>query len=217
MEHTTLFISPSPDFTQRRLDSYFLSEKKKPLLYHLRYIPPYEPFGEIKKLQLLMHRKAKENLQCALTVDLTEWLDHTSEEYFTVTLRFLADFSDEYQPQFLLTNASEKHIQRVLIHLQYFYTVHRVYDRCFENIGETQKYLACNCNIAMATAKELAQYIVQTKFPSSYMLLDRFIDELHAISNGTQITKRTLQQMKNIAPPATAMFLNAMESQDKAG
>ena len=218
MEYTTFFIcTQATDFTQRRLNSYFRNDIKNPILYRLRYIPPYDSFSEIKKLQLLMHRKAGENSQNTLTVDLTEWLDHTNEEYFTVTLRFLADFADEYQPHFLLINSSEKHIQRVLMHLQCFFTVHSVYDHCFEDIVETQKYIVGNCNIAVSTAKELAQNIVQTKFPSNYMLLDRFIDELHTISNGVQITKRTLQQLKNIATPTTAMLLNAMENQDRAG
>lgn len=81
MEYTTLFITQTADFTQRRLNSYFMHDPRN-----------------------------------ALTVDLTEWIDHTNEEYFTVTLRFLSDFADAYQPQFLLSGASDKQIQRVLVH-----------------------------------------------------------------------------------------------------
>lgn len=217
MEYTTFFISKVHDFNIRRLNSFSIDCDKEPVLYRFRYVPPYETFHEIKKIQLLMHRKAAERSANTLTVDLTEWLDHTNEEYFTAAMQFLADFADAYQPQFLLISSSEKQMQRIQMHLQCYFSVNTVFDRCFDEIAETHRYISAHCPIAASTGKELAHYIVKSDFPRSYLILDRMIDEIRMLSNGSQITKRTLQQVKQIASPATAMLLNAMDGLDKAG
>ena len=214
MKYTNFLISSAADFPQCRSGSLFPNES--PTFYRLRYVPPYDSFNEIKKIQLLAHRKARENAQSTLVIDVTEWGDHTDEEYFVTTLRFLFDYADTYQPQFLITSTSEKQIQRMLGQLNCYFTVQCVRDLCFEDISQTRKYLTEHCRIAEETAMNMARQIIRTDFPHSYMHLNNLVDELNSASKGGKITKHTLEQLSTMASPITATLLTTMTALERA-
>lgn len=191
---TNLIVTPASDISCQRLEQ-FLPGLGTPVVFRLRYTPPYETFHGIRRIQLLMQRGAAHEVQPALVVDVNEWLDHTSEEYFDVTLRFLSDHPG-YHPFFLMERTSDRRQQTMKEALNLYFRAGIAEDRCFDSPVEMRKYLSDSFDISPAAAAEVAKLLANSNFPCRYGMLERLIDELKSKTNGGQITGQLLRKLK---------------------
>ena len=191
---TNLIVTPASDISCQRLEQ-LLPGLGTPVVFRLRYTPPYETFHGIRRIQLLMQRTAAHEVQPALVIDVSEWTDHTSEEYFDVTLRFLSDHPG-YHSHFLMERTSDKRMQTMKEALNLYFRAGIAEDRCFDSPVEMRKYLSDSFDISPAAAAEVAKLLANSNFPCRYGMLERLIDELKSKTNGGQITGQLLRKLK---------------------
>ncbi|MBQ7929578.1 MAG: hypothetical protein IJ334_00960 [Clostridia bacterium] len=197
---TTLIVTPASDISCQRLEQ-LLSGLGTPVVFRLRYTPPYETFHGIRRIQLLLQRTAAHEVQPALVVDVSEWTDHTSEEYFDVTLRFLSDHPG-YHTFFLMERTSDRRQQNMKEAIDLYFRAGITEDRCFDSPVEMRKYLTDTFDVSPAAAAEIARLLANSDFPYRYGLLERFIDDLKSRTSG-QITGQLLRKLKvtgNMSP-----------------
>lgn len=67
--------------------------KESCVYFKLPYIPPCEPFKELRKLILRIRENTglRANFQGVIAIEVSEWIGHEREEYFTVLLKYLYD------------------------------------------------------------------------------------------------------------------------------
>lgn len=202
---TNLIVTPASDIPCQRLEQ-LLPGFGIPVVFRFRYTPPYETFHGIRRIQLLMQRTAAHEVQPALAVDVSEWADHTSEEYFDVTLRFLSDHPG-YHPLFLMERTSDKRTQTMKESLDLYFCMKVAEDRCFDSPVEMRKYLSDSFDVSPAAAAEIAKLLTGSDFPYRYAMLERLIDELKSKTNGGQITGQLLRKLKvnGNTPPQSLM------------
>ena len=191
---TNLIVTPASDISCQRLEQ-LLPGLGTPVVFRLRYTPPYETFHGIRRIQLLMQRTAAHEVQPALVVDVSEWTDHTSEEYYDVTLRFLSDHPG-YHALFLMERTSDRRMQTMKEALNLYFRAGIAEDRCFDSPVEMRKYLSDSFDISPAAAAEIAKLLANADFPCRYGMLERLIDELKSKTNGGQITGQLLRKLK---------------------
>lgn len=192
---TTLIVSPAPDIPCQRLVRLLPGFTGSPVMFPLRYTPPYENFNSIRRIQLLMQRTAAQEVQPALIVDVSEWLDHTSEEYFDITLRFLADHPGCH-PMFLTEKTSEKRMKAMSDAIDLYFRCEITEDRCFDLSSEMRRYLSDSFDISPADAAETAKFLINSDFPCRYGLIERFLSELKSRAGDGQITGQLLRKLK---------------------
>lgn len=83
--------------------------------YKLPYIPPCENFHELRRLILRVqeHTGLRAKYHGIVAVDVSEWLGHEKEEYFTCLLKYLFDHSDHWHPALVLKNCSDTKMCRL--------------------------------------------------------------------------------------------------------
>lgn len=80
------------------------------VFFKLPYVPPYEQFKLLRQLILRVRQNTglRSEYRGIVALDVTEWLGHESEEYFTVLLKFLYDHSHSWNSVMLLSNPTEQ-------------------------------------------------------------------------------------------------------------
>jgi hypothetical protein len=80
------------------------------------YIPPCESFGELRKLILRIRENTglRAHFRGVVAIEVTQWLGHENEEYFTVLLKYLYDHRDLWQGALVLTSCTEAQARRFL-------------------------------------------------------------------------------------------------------
>lgn len=90
---------------------------KSPCVYcKMPYIPPCESFGELRKLILRIRENTglRAHFRGLVAIEVTQWLGHENEEYFTVLLKYLYDHRDLWQGALVLTSCTEAQARRFL-------------------------------------------------------------------------------------------------------
>ena len=68
------------------------------VFYKLLYVLPYNTFNGIKNFQIATKYHPFEgtsDISMIVSVDLSEWIGHESEDYIKIFFKFLADFEPE--------------------------------------------------------------------------------------------------------------------------
>lgn len=74
----------------------------EPVNVTLRYAQPYDPdFSCVKEFRKKMRRYSPYNDPIDFAVDITAWMGHHNEEYFTVLAEFLCDMNRAYGHRFI--------------------------------------------------------------------------------------------------------------------
>ena len=84
----------------------FMKTNTDKLVYQFEYVLPYERFDGIRALQLAIHRHPEKGP--GIIIDLSQWVEHEKEEYFTVFMQFLHDFRTGYDYTFVVPDVDER-------------------------------------------------------------------------------------------------------------
>lgn len=90
---------------------------KEPCVYFkLPYIPPCEPFKELRRLILRIRESTglRANFQGVIAIEVSEWIGHEREEYFTVLLKYLYDHRSFWRITTVLNGCTHNQINRFL-------------------------------------------------------------------------------------------------------
>ena len=150
----------------------------------LCYCPPYEKFGELKKLQLRLRSSSYlkgRRVCCAL--DISEWVGHESEEFFIVTLKFLHDHCSRVHYIFTVGAHTENEAKAVYFRLRCYMRGYIATDLTFLSTGTLCGYIESK-NIDRKAARILAQMIMTDEMSGlrSYPVVDMMCVELRELS-----------------------------------
>ena len=103
----------------------YLSENGAGLIFCPRYVPPYEQFTEIKRLQLVLQKKALEARE-GVFICLGEWTAHKNEEYFEIFLKYLHDHRGDFVFSFIAEAENERVGKDLVVLLRRYLHLHTV-------------------------------------------------------------------------------------------
>lgn len=172
---------------------------KSPCIYFkMPYIPPYETFQELRQLILRIRESTglRAHFQGVVAIEVTEWLGHEREEYFTVLLKYLYDHRDLWQAAFVLYSGTMAQTQRFLSACAGYITPRLFNAELFSHPDRLREMISRECRrqrkiITQEAAEVLAEAIADTQFryTRSLTLIERSVEELGDGSrNGEIIT-----------------------------
>lgn len=90
--------------------------KESCVYFKLPYIPPCEPFKELRKLILRIRENTglRANFHGVIAIEVSEWIGHEREEYFTVLLKYLYDHRTFWRIATVLNGCTPNQINRYL-------------------------------------------------------------------------------------------------------
>ncbi len=90
--------------------------KESCVYFKLPYIPPCEPFKELRRLILRIREKTglRANFRGVVAIEVSEWIGHEREEYFTVLLKYLYDHRTFWRIATVLNRCTSNQINRFL-------------------------------------------------------------------------------------------------------
>lgn len=90
--------------------------KESCVYFKLPYIPPCEPFKELRRLILRIHENTglRANFHGVIAIEVSEWIGHECEEYFTVLLKYLYDHRNFWRIATILNGCTANQINRYL-------------------------------------------------------------------------------------------------------
>lgn len=90
--------------------------KESCVYFKLPYIPPCEPFKELRRLILRIHENTglRANFRGVVAIEVSEWIGHEREEYFTVLLKYLYDHRSFWRIATVLNGCTPNQINRFL-------------------------------------------------------------------------------------------------------
>ncbi len=90
--------------------------KESCVYFKLPYIPPCEPFKELRKLILRIRENTglRANFQGVIAIEVSEWIGHEREEYFTVLLKYLYDHRTFWRIATILNGCTPNQVNRFI-------------------------------------------------------------------------------------------------------
>jgi len=185
------------------------SKSGEPVLIKFSYVKPYENFNELKKIQLHMHRALQNDPSNFLVLDLSEWVYHSDEDFFKITMRFLYDFRSLYRPCFIASMERESQLTDLRDVLAHYFNIEVIEDHCLDREEDMINYLHyCLDNLSDTACKNLTTRILKLpKSSRNYLILDRVVDDINETAEGRKITGRMVEKIfdSNIALKSVEM------------
>lgn len=127
---------------QQRHPEHFTG--KKLCVYHkLSYVPAYENFQELRRLILQIHESTGMNayFKGIIAVDISEWVGHEQEEYFTVFLKYIYDHQSFLRFLLIVNHCSKPQLRFFLQSCMRYVTPQLVDAPVFGNDGHLGEIL----------------------------------------------------------------------------
>lgn len=181
---------------------------KSPCVYFkLPYIPQCEPFKELRKLILRVKECTglRAYFKGVVAIEVTEWIGHEQEEYFTVILKYLYDHRDNWVNALILNNPTEAQLHRFTTACARYISP-RLYDVCLfadqTDLVERIRDIVSSHEgiIDHHAAEELATILMgdNLKHCRSLSLIERVVEDTTLVSEDKTITSASIAEvMKN--------------------
>lgn len=191
---------------------------KAPCVYcKLPYVPPCDPFKELRRLILRIRENTglRANYRGVVAIDVSEWIGHEREEYFTVLLKYLYDHRNLWKIAAVLNQCNSNQIHRFLTGCSRYITPRLFPVRVFEDRDTLcrvirDRFLRQNKPIGKEAADLLADALSRQTFADvrSMPLIDRAVEETLAVNGaGRVVTVSMIQEC--LADPCSALNLMA--------
>lgn len=155
--------------------------------FKMPYIPPCDTFNELRKLILRIRENTglRAEFRGVVAIEVTQWVGHEQEEYFTVLLKYLYDHRDIWSASMILNDCKQTLVQRFLCACARYITPKLLEVKVFADTevlcttvqNEFKRRDAC---ISHAAAQMLAKAMVHPalKEARSMTLIERTVDEI---------------------------------------
>ncbi len=163
------------------------------VFYRSRYTPPYETFKELKNLMLHVKDNGSLFEDNVVAIDLSEWVGHESEEYFTIFLKYLHDQRDRWQYIFTVGDCPHAKLQDFYLKLRLYLRGSIRKDETFMDAVHLKAYIQ-QMEVENDAAEKLSDILMQdfAKPVRGYEMLECIIEELNEREQGERITVNTL-------------------------
>lgn len=160
------------------------------VFYSFPYVPPCEPFQELRRLILRIRENTglQAHFRGVLAIEVSQWLGHTEEEYFTALLAFLYDHPNFDRIALCPGECSPGQLQSLLADCSLFMTPHHIHAGVFEDRqvlqGMLRRELARKERAATREALALLGAALEKKelkSARSLTLLQRVAEDLAAL------------------------------------
>lgn len=177
--------------------------KQACVYYKMPYIAPCDSFHELRRLILRIRESTglRANFQGVVAVEVTEWVGHENEEYFSVFLKYLYDHRAVWKPAVILNNRTERQVQRFLSACSRYITP-KLYDILLFADKETLCDMLSNAfkeqggNVSLEAAEHLATTMLAEELKSarSLSLIERTVEELLSCAKaGREVNLETVR------------------------
>ena len=160
------------------------------------YVPKYDEFNEIRKIQSAQHRADPFRSETViLYLNLTEWLGHTADRYFKVLMMFLADKRKEMRYVFLCDQAEEKMLKDMYLTMRCYMHGSWLIDRQLETIQGLAGELAEE-GLSTDAAKETAAILMGRSFEEfrTYEFLHQLANDMKYVCHTDKVEKKHLKR-----------------------
>lgn len=180
------------------------------------YVPPYETFRELRRLILRIRDNTglRAYFRGVVAMEVTEWLGHEQEEYFTVLLKYLYDHRSLWQAALVLNPGTEDQTRRFLCACAGFITPHLCDISLFSRPDRLRDMLSRECarqgkRVTREAADMLAAALAEPEFRHrrSLTLIQRSAEELIARSGGSSVIRRDAAEACLTAPDSLLTLL----------
>ena len=90
--------------------------KEACVYFKMPYIPPCDSFKELRRLILRIHESTglRANFKGVVAIEVSEWIGHERDEYFSVLLKYLYDHRSFWRIAVVLNNCTPNQINRFI-------------------------------------------------------------------------------------------------------
>lgn len=189
----TLLIASGTDYPKSVLTE--LTRNTAHLCYRLSYTPPYEQFNGLRKLLLQIRRESKTEIPEVLVLDLTEWIEHETDEYLDAAVKYLYDHRDIYDYIFVVRNCSRRKCLPLFLKLRTFMAGTITEDLTFSDKSYLAEYLTESHTIDSDALDILTSIFMQDPDEQykSYTVADNILEELSLASENDTITLQSIR------------------------
>ena len=167
--------------------------------FKMPYIQPCDNFKELRRLILRIRDQTglRANYKGIVAIEVTEWIEHEREEYFTIFLKYLYDHRDQWQAALVLNDCKPAQMHRFLTACVRYMMPKLIHIRLFEDATSLFDVLQatfqkCGKRISHDATSMLAEAMVKPELKDVRSLesIERTIAEVITYSGDpTQITK----------------------------
>lgn len=171
---------------------------KSPCVYYkMPYIPPYETFQELRRLILRIRENTglRAHFRGVVAIEVTEWLGHEEEDYFTVLLKYLYDHRDLWQAALVLNPGTTTQTQQFIVSCARYITPKLIDASLFSCPDRLQEVICREYGrqgriISRDAAQRLAEVLGESEFKhvQSLTFIRRTAAEVGNSSHGGIIT-----------------------------
>ena len=194
----TLLLLSGLDASVEQMSALAGCTADRVLSFTPQYTPPYDTFAELRRLQLAVRRRSETVPPEALFVDLSEWLPHLAEEYFTVMVKFFTDYPMRYV--FAVRTTGRQEALPLLALLCRYMPGTLVKDETFLSADSLSGYLLRHSDkLTSAAAQMLAMLLLEPESEDlrSYRTLSLLLSQFPDISpSAKSVTLQKLEQLR---------------------
>lgn len=109
---------------EKKRTPHAFAGKEACVYFKLPYIPPCDTFKELRRLILRIQENTglRANFKGVIAIEVSDWLGHAREEYFTVLLKYLYDHRSLWRLALVLNNCPPAQVTRFVSHCARFIT-----------------------------------------------------------------------------------------------
>lgn len=170
----------------------------------LEYVPPYEEFKGIRKLQeKLFASQYVKGRTVSCSVDISEWIGHEDEEYFILVLKYLHDHRSRINCVFTVGKHTENEARYIYFRLRCYLRGSVTSDLTFRSVSALSTYIRGK-GFSHGSAQLLAELIMDDRMSElrSYPVTDLICDEAREFSgcgtNETVSAENTISYLRSI-------------------
>lgn len=158
--------------------------------HKLAYTPVYGDFDQLKKFQIkLRNSPASIGKRVYAAIDVSEWIGHEEEDYFTIALKFFHDKRSRIRYIFTVGANDENKVKKLFFKLRCYLGGKTVIDDTFMNTASLAKYIASQC-VERKTAEIIADMIMSkdAEMLRTYPAVNSMCREMRLSAGGTSVT-----------------------------
>ena len=194
----TLLQLSGLDASVEQLSSLAGCSADRILSFTPQYTPPYENFLVLRRCQLAVRAHSESAVPEAMLVDLSDWLPHLAEEYFTVMVKYFADHPMRYV--FAVRTTNRREALPLLAVLCRYMPGNVVKDETFLSADSLSGYLLRHSEkLTPAAAQMLARLLLDPESEElrSYRTISLLLSQLPDIYPAkSSVTPQKLEQLR---------------------
>lgn len=169
--------------------------KESCVYFKLPYIPPCDPFKELRRLILRIRENTglRAHFEGVVAVEVSEWIGHEREEYFTVLLKYLYDHRSFWRIATILNGSSPNQVNRFLSNCSRYITPRLFTINLFGDHGTLcnliqNEFSQQGRSISQEAAELMAMALARSELKDSrsLTLIDRTVEESLSLTENSK-------------------------------